>query len=80
MCSRAIVVDSELGGALAAVCPNDAIIVVFEAKRRGVDRVIMSVILPWLRFRITGNWKWAAVITSNYSCNYRPVITGPNYR
>jgi len=29
---------------------------------------------------ITGNWKRGAVITGNYTCNYRPVITGANYR
>ena len=28
---------------------------------------------------MTSNWKWGAVITCNYSCNYRGVITGANY-
>ena len=30
--------------------------------------------------KFTGNWKRGAVITGNYTCNYRPVITGANYR
>ena len=35
---------------------------------------------PFRERPITGNWKAEGCNYSNYSCNYRPVITGANYR